>query len=162
MTDKKYQLYFKDPETGEFVELKGVTVDSIQIKGNEEKNPEEYYIGLLTETPEVKYNYCGTLIESDKKFKEVSKENTNYSRVHGKGILRYNFNDYGETGSYINLEDIIFNEPTYDWGLIKAIGIFEKETGGELIAYKHIFQGGNHSVMKGDGAPRILKGQLKF
>lgn len=176
MTTKKdnYKVYVKIPDVDEMIELKGFSIDSLNLPSDEEieklkNNHKEtlfdtYYIGIFNEIPKIQTNMCGNVIEQTLNFVEVSTDDTNYERVElSKDMLKYVYNDESnnnQTGYFTNKKEVLFNIPTKDWGTVAAIGIFTKKDGGDLLTYKKVFS--DKKVYKGDGAPRLLPNQFKF
>lgn len=66
----------------------------------------------------------------------------------------------GATKDYTNSVDLQFGIPTANWGNIVGAGIFDAETGGNLLYIGTLTTA--KQVNNGDGAPRILAGQLKL
>lgn len=92
---------------------------------------------------------------------EVSMSGTGYGRVSivsGTGSQWQG--PTGSTKDYTNTVDLQFGIPTANWGNILGAGIFDAETGGNLLYVGTLTTA--KQVSNGDGAPRILAGQLKI
>ncbi len=92
---------------------------------------------------------------------EVSMSGTGYGRVSivsGTGSQWQG--PTGSTKDYTNTVDLQFGIPTANWGNVLGAGIFDAEVGGNLL-YVGILTTAKQ-VNNGDGAPRILAGQLKI
>lgn len=91
---------------------------------------------------------------------EVSTSGTGYARQE---ILSTDASWSGPAGTnqeYSNAADINFAVPTGNWGTVTGAGLYDAETGGNLC-YIATLQTPK-TVNNGDGAPRILAGQLKI
>ncbi len=91
---------------------------------------------------------------------EVSTSGTAYGR---KQILSTGTSWNGPSGTnqeYSNAADITFNVPTANWGTITGAGLYDAETGGNLLYIATLAT--SKTVNNGDGAPRVLAGQLKI
>lgn len=64
------------------------------------------------------------------------------------------------TLEYSNADPIEYLTPTANWGTILGAGIFDSLSGGELLYYAALTS--PKSVSNGDGAPKILEGQLRI
>jgi hypothetical protein len=92
---------------------------------------------------------------------EVSVSSTGYGRVavvSGTGSQWQG--PTGATKDYTNSIDLQYAIPTANWGNILGAGIFDAETGGNLLYVGTLTTA--KQVNNGDGAPRILAGQLKI
>lgn len=91
---------------------------------------------------------------------EVSTSSTGYGRVAiNSGAGSQWQGPTGSTKDYTNTVDLQFGVPTANWGNIVGAGIFDAETGGNLLYTAALTT--SKQVNNGDGAPRILAGQLK-
>jgi hypothetical protein len=59
---------------------------------------------------------------------------------------------------YSNILDITFGTPSGDWGLIAGAGLYDDPTAGNLLFTAPLST--SKQVSSGDGAPKILAGQL--
>lgn len=112
--------------------------------------PTSLWLALFTTTPNLQA--AGGV--------EVSTSGTGYARQQ---ILSNDSSWSGPSGSnqeYANAADITFAVPTGNWGTIQGAGLFDAETGGNLC-YVATLQTPK-TVNNGDGAPRVLAGQLKI
>lgn len=112
--------------------------------------PSSLYVALFTAAPALE-GTGGT---------EVSNSGTGYSRV---AIAAGGWN--GPSGGnleYSNASDVQFATPTANWGTINAAGLYDSAIGGTnnllFIAYLTTPK----VVNNGDGAPKILAGQLRI
>lgn len=91
---------------------------------------------------------------------EVSTSGTAYGR---KQIVSTGTSWNGPSGTnqeWSNAADITFNVPTGNWGTITGAGLYDAETGGNLLYIATLATA--KTVNNGDGAPRVLAGQLKI
>ena len=114
--------------------------------------PTALYVGLFTTKPAL----TGT-----GGVEVVSNANTNYARV----TIPSNSSNWSEPSGinrqFSNLNDVVFGVPgTQSWGTITGMGLFDAATGGNLLWVGDI--GTSRPVSSGDGAPRILQGQMKI
>jgi len=91
---------------------------------------------------------------------EVPNSATGYARV---AITNGGWS--GPSGSnleYSNTSDVQFGTPTATWGSISAAGLYDSAIGGSnellFVAYLTV----SKQVNNGDGAPKILAGQLRI
>lgn len=92
---------------------------------------------------------------------EVSTASTGYGRVAvNSGAGSQWTGPTGATKDYTNTVDLQFGVPTNNWGNIVGVGLFDAETGGNLLYVGALTTA--KQVNNGDGAPRILAGQLKI
>lgn len=90
---------------------------------------------------------------------EVSTSGTAYGRVAitaGTGWT----GPSGANLDYTNTADIAFSVPTANWGTITGAGLYDASTAGNLCYVATLTT--PKTVNNGDGAPRILAGQLKI
>lgn len=105
------------------------------------------YIGLYTSEPTSGLNN-GT---------EVSTTGTDYARV----LIPTTAGAWTVNGlEYNNTDPIEYLTPTATWGTILGAGIFDALTGGEQLYYAKLTS--PKTVSNGDGAPKILSGQLRI
>lgn len=90
---------------------------------------------------------------------EVSTSGTGYGRVE---VLASNgwTGPSGTNMEYSNAADIVFGVPSANWGTITGIGIYDSETGGNLLFTGYLTT--SKAVTSGDGAPKILAGQYRI
>lgn len=92
---------------------------------------------------------------------EVSTSGTGYGRI---SIVSSTGSQWqgptGATKDYTNTVDLQYGIPTANWGNVLGAGIFDAETGGNLLYIGTLTTA--KQVNNGDGAPRILAGQLKI
>lgn len=89
---------------------------------------------------------------------EVSTSGTNYGRVQ----ILANTGWAGPSGTnqeYSNSADISYLVPTANWGTITGAGLYDASSGGNLYYVATLTS--PKTVNNGDGAPRILAGQLR-
>lgn len=90
---------------------------------------------------------------------EVSTSGTNYSRVEipaGSGWQ----GPSGTNREFSNSTDIVFQVPTANWGTIQGAGLYDAAVGGNLLYVAYLTT--PKVVNNGDGAPKILAGQLRI
>lgn len=86
---------------------------------------------------------------------------TNYTRVAIPAGPTSWSTASGVNQEYSNLIEIVYNVPgSQAWGTITSCGLYDAQTGGNLLWVGTI--GTAKPVSPGDGAPRILAGQLKI
>jgi len=115
------------------------------------------YVALFTVTPGLS-GTGGT---------EVSTTNTNYARVAISTAdtpnHKWTLNPASPTYEYSNIEDITFpvpSSPGTNWGTITGAALFDAATGGNLYYVAALTT--PKTVNAGDGAPKILAGQLRI
>lgn len=120
------------------------------LNNNSWTAPASIFVGLFTSAPALD-GTGGT---------EVSNSGTGYARV---AIAAGGWN--GPSGGnleYSNASDVQFATPTANWGTIVAAGLYDSAIGGSnnllFIAYLTT----SKVVNNGDGAPKILAGQLRI
>lgn len=91
---------------------------------------------------------------------EVSTTNTNYARVQIPGATGWNGPSSSPNREFVNLAEIIFQVPSANWGNIVAAGLFDAEVLGNLLYTAELTT--PKVVQLGDGAPKILAGQLRI
>ncbi len=102
---------------------------------------------------------------------EVSTSGTAYARVRllrqsgtgtggDAGVSGWTATGSGTNLEYSNTADLIYPVPTANWGTIVGAGIFDASTGGNLLYVSTLSS--SRVVNNGDGAPRILAGQLRI
>lgn len=90
---------------------------------------------------------------------EVSTAGTNYGRVQitaGAGWT----GPSGANLEYSNTDNIQFLVPTGNWGTITGAGLYDAQTGGNLMWVSTMAT--SKTVSNGDGAPRVLAGQMRL
>ena len=90
---------------------------------------------------------------------EVSTSGTNY----GRDEIQANTGWSGPSGinqEYANAADLAYLVPTANWGTITGAGLFDAQTGGNLLYVATLTS--PKVVNNGDGAPRILASQLRI
>lgn len=91
---------------------------------------------------------------------EVSTTGTGYGRI---SVARGGWN--GPTGAnlqYSNAADIQFGTPTANWGTIQGAGLYDSDVGGSNNLLFVATLTTSKTVNNGDGAPKILAGQLRI
>ena len=99
---------------------------------------------------------------------EVSTTSTGYGRVqHGPGDADWlstngstSGNSSGTGGQTSNATAITFGSPIGDWGPIGWAGIYDSETGGNLL--RHGPLSSTKTVNSGDNAPEFQPGAIVF
>lgn len=112
--------------------------------------PTSLWLGLFTTVPSL----AGT------GGVEVSTSGTGYGRQQIASVDASWTGPSGTNQEYSNAADITYNVPTANWGTITGAGLFSAETGGNLL-YIGTLQTPK-TVNNGDGAPRVLAGQLRI
>jgi len=107
----------------------------------------DVYIALFTTNPALD-NSGGV---------EISTSGTNYGRVAVPiGAVQWNVAGL----EYSNASDITYGVPSSTWGTVNGAGIYDAATGGNLLYVSPITT--PKTVSNGDGAPKILAGQLRI
>lgn len=90
---------------------------------------------------------------------EVSTSGTNYGRIE---VLASNGwqGPSGTNREFSNISDLTFLVPTGNWGTIQGAGLYDAQVGGNLIYVAYLTT--SKVVNNGDGAPKILAGQLRI
>lgn len=116
------------------------------LKGTAYTSPSNIYVALFTTTPGL--NGSGG--------SEISTAGSGYARV----AVPTNTGWTGPNASleWSNTNDIVFGVPTSSWGTIVSCGLYDALTGGNLLSVSPMTV--SKVVSSGDGAPRILAGQL--
>lgn len=113
--------------------------------------PSTLYLALFTTTPTL--GGTGGV--------EVSTSGTGYARIE---LPRQSSTWTGQTGGndqlYTNANELVFPIPTGNWGNIVSLGIFDAASAGNLVMISTITT--SKPVSLGDGAPRVLAGQLRI
>lgn len=141
-------LFFK--EVMDFV-LQNSTVPLVGVTS--------YWVGLLTTGTTVN----GAMSQS---YTEVptgvgySRVQVNRSSTSSGGVSGWQFNSGNQ--EYSNLTDIVFGVPTSNWGTIVAVGLFKTSTIGSADMMYYAALTSNKVVNAGDGAPKVLAGQLRL
>lgn len=105
------------------------------------------WVALFTTAPDL----------NDENGVEVSTTNTSYARME---VGTWNGPSADTTMIYSNAADITFPTPSGNWGTISAAGLYDAEVGGNLLYVANLTS--SKTVNNGDGAPKILAGQLKI
>ena len=123
------------------------------LKGTAYQAPTTLYLALFTNGSPSLDGTGGTEVAIN--------ASTNYARVPiAQGSSAWSAPS-GVNLEYSNLQEIVFNVPgTASWGTITSVGLYDSPTGGNLMWVGNI--GTSKSVSSGDGAPRVLIGQLKI
>lgn len=109
--------------------------------------PSSIWIGLFTDTPDDAG--AGT---------EISITDTGYGRVQcGPADASWSA-PAGGNGASVNLVDFQYDSPTGDWGEITSFGIFDAETGGNVLITEDLLVA--KTVSSGDLAPKFAAGDL--
>ena len=88
---------------------------------------------------------------------EVSTSGTNYGRqAIPVGAAEWNVSGL----EFSNANDVTFGVPSSNWGTINATALYDAATGGNLIEVATLQN--PKTISNGDGAPRILSGQLRL
>lgn len=120
--------------------------------------PTTLYIGLFTTAPTD--STAGT---------EVSTSGTGYARVGissslsnwaGTQAAGSTTPSSGTGGTTSNNIAIQFGSPTANWGTVTAFGIFDAQTGGNLLIYGNLLS--PKTVNSGDAAPSFAISALSF
>ena len=134
--------------------LHGIFMDQL-LKGTAPSAwPANIYVGLFTTAPALD-GTGGT---------EVSTSGTAYVRklagpTDGIGTDCWT-GPSGANQEYSNVVDITYDVPTANWGTIVAAGLYDASTAGNLLYVASLAT--SKPVNNGDGAPKILAGQLKI
>ena len=98
------------------------------LRGEAFTPPSTIYLGLFTEAPT---------------------DAGGGTEVSGGGYARQSITlDAASGGATTNSSDITFPQATADWGTIVAVGIFDAETGGNLLMWANLSQ--SKTVNNGD------------
>lgn len=90
---------------------------------------------------------------------EVSTSGTNYGRVQILASTGW-AGPSGTNQEYSNAADISYLVPTANWGTITGAGLYDASSGGNLYYVATLTS--PKTVNNGDGAPRVLAGQLRI
>ena len=108
---------------------------------------DDLYVGLITSPPTI-----GQQNET-----EVITDATNYLRkLVPTAVASWNVNGL----EYSNADPIEYLTPSGTWGTIVGAGIYDALNGGNLLYYASLTS--PKTVSNGDGAPKILEGQLRI
>lgn len=91
---------------------------------------------------------------------EVSTSGTAYGRKEITSVDASWTGPSGTNQEYSNAADIVYGVPTANWGTILGAGLYDAETGGNLLYIATLST--SKTVNNGDGAPRVLAGQLRI
>lgn len=109
--------------------------------------PANNYIGLFTTAP-----------TGDDGTGAVEVSGGSYARV-AVPVADAQWNET-ESGLFLNAADIEFPAPTGNWGQIIAFGVFDSETGGQLLLWSNL--GASKTLSSGDPPPRFTVGSLSI
>lgn len=118
-----------------------------------------FYVALLVSGT----TQAGAVIQS---YSEVgsgigySRIQMNRSSTSSGGFSGWQYNS--GTLEYSNLSDIVFGVPTANWGTIVAVGLFKTASAGSVDMMYYAQLTSSKVVNNGDGAPKILAGQLRI
>lgn len=103
--------------------------------------PTDYYVALSTDIP--------------------AEDGSGFTEVTGGGYVRGVFGDSAvpDDGSVTNLSPINYPEATEDWGIIRAFGLYDMATGGNLLAWDVLEP--EQSIVSGNQV-RFKAGALKL
>lgn len=117
------------------------------LKGTPWTAPTSLWLALFTTVPALTGS-GGT---------EVTTSGTNYGRIQiaqGSGWA----GPAGTNQVYSNTADLSFLVPTANWGTVTGAGLFDAQTGGNLLWVGTLTS--PKIVNNGDGAPRVQAGQI--
>lgn len=120
------------------------------LKGTAWTAPTTLWVALFTTTPTA-LDGTGAV--------EVSTSSTNYGRVSISNSGGWS-GPSGTNLEYSNASDLVFLVPSANWGTITGCGLYDAQTSGNLICVASLST--NKVVSNGDGAPKILAGQLRL
>lgn len=66
----------------------------------------------------------------------------------------------GANREFSNISDLTYNVPTSNWGTIAGAGLYDAQTAGNMYYVAYLTT--PKTVNNGDGAPKILAGQLRI
>ena len=112
--------------------------------------PSTLYLALFTTLPSLDGTNPGV---------EVSTDGTSYGRVAINAAGGW-AGPFGANVEYSNVFDLQFQVPTGDWGTIVGSALFDEQTGGNMYYVASLTTPKN--VLNGDGAPRVLAGQMRI
>ena len=118
------------------------------LKGVEWIPPDTLYVALFNTLPSL----------ADAGGQEVSTAGTGYSRKPISKVDGWTGPD--ASGIYANAEEILFDQPTANWGTINGAGLYDAATDGNLFYVSQLTT--SKVVSDGDGGPKILQGQLRI
>ena len=122
------------------------------LRGESYTPPTTLYVALFTTKPALT-GTGGTEV--------VENANTNYTRIAIPSTPAYWSTPSGVNMQYSNLQEVVFNVPgSQSWGTITGMGLYDAANGGNLLWVGDI--GTARPISSGDGAPRILVGQMKI
>ena len=127
------------------------TLDEL-LKATPFTKPTTIYLALFTTAP----NLDGT------GGTEVSTSGTAYGRI---AIPVASGSWSGPAGSnleYSNAAELSFNVPTANWGTIVGSGLYDSDIGGTNELLWKATLSPSKQVLLGDGAPKVLIGQLRI
>lgn len=126
------------------------------LRGQSFTPPATAYIGLLTAAPS---DTGGGTEVSGGSYARVSVASNlmNWAGTQGSGTTTASS---GSSGTTSNNANITFPVPTADWGVVRAVGIFDAASGGNLLIYGNLTI--NKTVNNGDSAPVFQPATLSF
>jgi hypothetical protein len=118
-----------------------------------------FYVGLLL-TGSTQTNAYQNSFSEVQASRGYSRVQINRSSTTSGGVAGWQYNS--SNLEYSNSADIVFGVPTNDWGTIVAVGLFKSAAIGnqDMIYYAGLTS--QKTVNNGDGAPKILAGQLRI
>lgn len=138
--------------TSDFLHKK--QMDYLLKNGSADWKPVNIYVALLTGTIQIPAQLTGSGLN------EVSTASTGYTR---KSVTSWTGAAASDSNlTYSNTDDITFGVPNpgTNWGTITGTALFDAETGGNLLYIAELST--PKTVSGGDGAPKILAGQLRI
>ena len=117
-----------------------------------------FYVGLLTSgtTPSAAMAQNYSEVPTGMGYSRVQMLRSSTS---AGGVSGWTFN--AGNHEYSNASDLVYGVPTSNWGTIVAVGLFKTSTIGSADMMYYAGLVSNKVVAAGDGAPKILAGQLR-
>jgi hypothetical protein len=119
------------------------------LKGTSWTAPTSLWVALFTTVPAL----------DDTGGVEVSTSGTNYGRVEISNSGGWS-GPSGANREYSNASDVTYLVPTANWGTINGAGLYDASTAGNLFYVAYLTT--PKTVNNGDGAPKVLAGQLRI
>ena len=116
-----------------------------------------FFVGLINANTAIGSILAGTFQEIGTG-KNYTRIGMNRSATSSGGLAGWQYNS--GTLEYSNNADIVFGVPSADWGTIYGVGLFRGISGTDLLYYAGLTA--TKVVNAGDGAPKILAGQLRI
>lgn len=118
--------------------------------------PSTFYFALLTSTPS---DIGGGVEVTGLGYSRpaLAANTTNFSGTQGAGSTAPS---NGSSGTIYNNVDIQFPNPTANWGLVVALGIYDAPTGGNLLVWGSISP--TKTINNGDAAPKFAAQAWSF